>query len=100
MKLKFNSARRTDDSVIKLGDQDISCSECFKYLRSIVQKDGGVDKDVIHRIQTSWLKWRGAPEIICDRKVPLKLTCKFYCTTIRPAMLYSFECWAVNHVHE
>ncbi|KAK8949466.1 hypothetical protein KSP39_PZI006108 [Platanthera zijinensis] len=30
---------------------DISRSECFKYLRSIVQKYGGIDKDVTHRIQ-------------------------------------------------
>ncbi|KAK8918586.1 hypothetical protein KSP39_PZI021502 [Platanthera zijinensis] len=51
MKLKFSSMRTTDVFVIKLSDQDISRSECFKYLGSIVQKDGGIDKDVTHRIQ-------------------------------------------------
>ncbi|KAK8925796.1 hypothetical protein KSP39_PZI018370 [Platanthera zijinensis] len=69
MELKFSSTRRTDDLVIKLGDQDISRSECFKYLGSIVLKDGGIDKDVTHRIQADWLKWRGASGILCDRKV-------------------------------
>ncbi|KAK8954976.1 hypothetical protein KSP39_PZI002688 [Platanthera zijinensis] len=99
MKLKFS--RRSDDFVIKLGDQDISRSECFKYLGSIVQKDRDIDKDVTHRIiQAGWLKWRGASGILCDRKVPLKLKGKFHCTTIRPAVFYDSECWAVNCVHE
>ncbi|KAK8956622.1 hypothetical protein KSP39_PZI001194 [Platanthera zijinensis] len=44
MELKFSGARRTDDFVIKFGDQDISCNECFKYLGSTVQNDEGVDK--------------------------------------------------------
>ncbi|KAK8942392.1 hypothetical protein KSP39_PZI009234 [Platanthera zijinensis] len=56
MNLKFSSTRRTDDFVIKLGDQDISRSECFKYLGLVVQKDGGIDKDVTQRIQAGWLK--------------------------------------------
>ncbi|KAK8934793.1 hypothetical protein KSP39_PZI015152 [Platanthera zijinensis] len=51
MELKFSGAKRTDDFVIRLGDQDIFRSECFKYLGSIVQKDGGIDKDVTHRIR-------------------------------------------------
>ncbi|KAK8942385.1 hypothetical protein KSP39_PZI009233 [Platanthera zijinensis] len=96
MKRKFG-ARKTNDYVIKLGDQDISHNECFKYL---VQKDGGVDKNVIHKIQASWLKWRGAFEILCDRKVSLKLTGKFYHIAVRPTMLCDSECWAVNYVHE
>ncbi|KAK8944698.1 hypothetical protein KSP39_PZI008342 [Platanthera zijinensis] len=98
IELKFSSAR-TVDFVIELGDQDISRSECFKYLGSIVQNVGDIDKDVTHRIQAGWLKWRGAAGLLCDRKVPLKLKGKFFRTTIRPAMLYGSECWAVNCVH-
>ncbi|KAM2104272.1 hypothetical protein ACFX1T_002291 [Malus domestica] len=30
---------------------------------------------------------------------PLKLKGKFYRTTIKPAMLYDTECWAVKHQH-
>ncbi|KAK8926626.1 hypothetical protein KSP39_PZI018666 [Platanthera zijinensis] len=100
MELKFSSAKRTNDFVIKLGDQGISQSECFKYLGSIVQKYGDIDKDVTHKIQAGWLKWRGASGILCDRKVPLKLKGKFYRTAIRPVMLCGSECWAVNCVHE
>ncbi|KAM1624497.1 hypothetical protein ACFX2K_022671 [Malus domestica] len=31
--------------------------------------------------------------------MPLKLKGKFYRTTIRSAMLYGIECWAVKHQH-
>jgi len=37
---------------------------------------------------------------LCDKKVPLKLKGKFYRTTVRPALLYSTECWAVKSQHE
>ncbi|KAK8953995.1 hypothetical protein KSP39_PZI002179 [Platanthera zijinensis] len=62
--------------------------------------DGGIDKDVTHRIHAGWLKWRGESGILCDRKLPLKLKGKFYRTAIRAAILYGSECWAVNFVHE
>lgn len=39
------------------------------------------------------MKYKNALEIICDRKVPIKLKDKFYCTAIRHVLLYSTECW-------
>ena len=51
-----------------------------------------MDKDVLHRIQVGWLKWRNVLGLLCDRKVSLKLKGKFYRTVIRPAMLYGSEC--------
>jgi hypothetical protein len=44
------------------------------------------------------VKWRQASDILCD-KVPNKLKCKFYRTTIRPAMMYGAECWATKGQH-
>ena len=44
-------------------------SNHFKYLGSIIQKDGEVDSDVNHRIQAGWLKWRSAAEVLCDRNI-------------------------------
>ena len=49
-----------EQSVITLDSQQISVTECFKYLRSIIQKDGEIDGDVNHRIKTGWLKWKSA----------------------------------------
>ena len=67
--------------------------DTFRYLGSVLQKDGDIDEDVWHRISAGWLKWRQASGILCDKRVPQKLKGKFYRTAIRPAMLYGAECW-------
>jgi hypothetical protein len=36
--------------------QVVSKKDTFHYLRSMVQKDGDIDKDLSHRIKDSWLK--------------------------------------------
>jgi hypothetical protein len=55
MKCDFNSAMQEDD--VRLNGQLVPKKDTFCYLRSILQKDGGIDKDVSHRIKTDWLKW-------------------------------------------
>ena len=62
----------------------------FRYLGSVLQKDGDIDEDVRHRISAG---------ILCDKRVPQKLKGKFYRTTIRPAMLYGTECWPTKRQH-
>ncbi|PVH37302.1 hypothetical protein PAHAL_6G284100 [Panicum hallii] len=62
-------------------------------------KDGDIDEDVRHRISASWLKWRQASGVLCDKKVPQRLKGKFYRTAIRPAMLYGAECWPTKRRH-
>ena len=70
-------------------------SSHFKYLGSIIQKDGEIDSDV----QAGWLKWRSATGILCDRNIPLWLKGKFYLTAIRLALLYGIEYWAIKRHH-
>ncbi|KAL6503372.1 hypothetical protein OROGR_025295 [Orobanche gracilis] len=74
-------------------------STFFRYLGSIIQKDGELDGDVAHRIKTGWLKWKSATGVLCDPDMPHRLKGKFYRTTIRPALLYGTECWAVKRCH-
>ncbi|EYC36533.1 hypothetical protein Y032_0886g2861 [Ancylostoma ceylanicum] len=45
------------------------------------------------RINAGWMKFRATSGIICDRKVSDNLKSKIYRTVIRPAALYSSECW-------
>jgi len=35
------------------------------------QKGEEIDSDVNHRIQASWLNWRSATGVLCDRNIPL-----------------------------
>jgi hypothetical protein len=61
--------------------------DTFRYLGSMLQRDGDIDKDVSHIIKAGWMKWRQASSVLCDKRVPQKLKGKFYRTAIRPAML-------------
>jgi hypothetical protein len=73
--------------------------DTFRYLGSMLQKDGDIDKDLSHRIKAGWLKWRQVFGVLCDHRVSLKLKGKFYRTVIRPAMLYEAEYWPTKRWH-
>ena len=49
MECKFRKRRNNEQGVIILDGQQIPVS--FKYLGSIIQKDGEIDGDVNHRIK-------------------------------------------------
>ncbi|XP_075976493.1 uncharacterized protein LOC142976811 [Anticarsia gemmatalis] len=61
------------------------CSD-FKYLGSLIQSDGEIDRDVNNRINAGWMKWRQVSGTTCDPKMPLKLKGKIYKTVIRPVV--------------
>jgi hypothetical protein len=92
MKYDF-SATTQDEGNVRLDGQVVPKKDTFRYLGSMLQKNGDIDEDVSHRIKASWLKWRQASDVLCDPRVPLKLKDKFYRTVIRPAMLYGAEYW-------
>jgi len=71
-----------------LNGQEMPVSNHFKYLSSIIQKDGEINRNVNHRIQAGWLKWRSATGVLCDLNILLWLKGKFYRTAIRSALLY------------
>jgi hypothetical protein len=66
--------------------------DTFRYLESMLQKDGDIDEDVSYRIKAGWIQWRQASDVLCDPRVSLKLKGKFYRTTIRLTILYGAEC--------
>jgi hypothetical protein len=88
-----------EDGVVSLDGQVVAKKETFKYLGSMLQKDGDIDEDVRHKISVGWLKWRQASGVLCDKKVPQKLRGKFYRMTIRPTMLYGVECLPIKRRH-
>ena len=72
----------------------------FEFGDRTIQRDGEIDGDVNHLIQASWIKWRAATAVLCDRKFQSRLKGKFYRADIRPAMLYGTECWPVKKSFE
>ncbi|KAG2597229.1 hypothetical protein PVAP13_5KG193207 [Panicum virgatum] len=93
------STTRHEGGDVSLDGQVVIQKDTFRYLGSVLQKDGDIDEDVRHRISADWLKWRQASGILCDKRVPQKLKGKFYRTAIRPAMLYGAECWPTKRRH-
>ena len=81
-----------EEGNVSLEGQVVSKKDTFRYLGSMLQRDGDIDAYVSHRIKAEWIKWRQVFGILCDKRVPQKLKGKFYRTAIRPAMLYGAEC--------
>ena len=77
MECKFSKQGIPDYSIVTLDGQEIPMSSHFKYLGSIIQKDGEINSDVNHRIQAGWLKWRSVTGVLCDRNIPLWLKGSF-----------------------
>jgi hypothetical protein len=91
MKCDFSATTQEEEDV-RLDGQVVPKKDTFRYLGSMIQKNGDIDEDVSHRIKAGWLKWRQASGVLCDRRVSLKLKGKFYRTAILLAMLYGAEC--------
>jgi hypothetical protein len=93
MKCDF-SAMGYEDGDVSLDEQVVPKKDTFRYLGSMLQKEGDIDDDVSHRIKAGWLKWRQAAGVLYDPRVPHKLKGKFTGQqSSRLYMLYGAECW-------
>jgi hypothetical protein len=55
MKCDF-SATTQEEGDARLNCQVVPTKDIFRYLRSMLQKNGDIDEDVSHRIKADWLK--------------------------------------------
>jgi hypothetical protein len=58
MRCDFGNATHEEGDV-SLEGQVVPKKDTFRYLGSMLQKDGDIDADVCHRIKAGWMKWRG-----------------------------------------
>ncbi|XP_070050633.1 uncharacterized protein [Nicotiana tomentosiformis] len=56
LECKFSDGTHDADVEVKLDAQVIPKRASFKYLGSIIQGNGDIDKDVVHRIRAGWMK--------------------------------------------
>ena len=96
IRCRFSESYRNDEKTIKLDGQNVPKSERFRYLGSIIQNDGNVDGNVNYRIQTTWMKWRKASGVLCERTMSLHLKGKFYRIVVKSALLYGIEYWDIK----
>ena len=73
---------------IMLSGEVIKRVNQFRYLGSVLDEEGSIEKEVSHWIQAGWNNCRAASGILCDRRVPLKLKGKFHKMVVRPAMIH------------
>nr|XP_016443519.1 PREDICTED: uncharacterized protein LOC107768872 [Nicotiana tabacum] len=65
LECKFSDGTHDADVEVKLDAQVIPKRASFKYLGSIIQGNGDIDEDVVHRIRAGWMKWRLASGVLC-----------------------------------
>ena len=85
---------------LTMDNQELPTVSKFKYLGSIFDTEGGVERDCKHRVRLAWNKWRELTGVVCDKKVPLKLKHHLYETAIKPTLYYAGECWTLKRKNE
>ena len=66
MRCSFSTTRH-EEGEVSLDGQVVPERDTFRYLGSMLQKDGDIDEDVGHIIKIGWMKWRQASGILCDK---------------------------------
>ena len=82
---------RKQEASVKFVDtngKELKQVDCFKYLGTVMETEGGSNNAVKQRVKSAWMKWREMSGVICDRKMPKKLKSKIYKSVLRPVMLY------------
>ncbi|KAL6526475.1 hypothetical protein OROGR_015565 [Orobanche gracilis] len=83
MECRFSDNSDREAEMITFDGKVVHGSTFFRYLGSIIQKDGELDGDVAHRIKTGWLKWKSATGVLCDHNYSCIHSCQISRYAIR-----------------
>ncbi|CAG5055753.1 unnamed protein product [Parnassius apollo] len=98
-KTEYMACNSTDLTSLRIGDDTVECTDKFRYLGSVLDASGDIDRDIKARLSAAWAKWREVTSIICNPKMPVKLKGQIYKTIIRPVLNYGSEAWPVLERH-
>uniref|UniRef100_A0A0A9HNU0 Reverse transcriptase domain-containing protein n=1 Tax=Arundo donax TaxID=35708 RepID=A0A0A9HNU0_ARUDO len=62
----FSATRHEEQVEVSLDRQVVPQKDTFRYLRSMLQKDGDINEDVSYRIKTGWMKWHQASSVLYE----------------------------------
>lgn len=98
LKCKFSDVTHAAEVGMKIDAQVIPKRESFKYLGSIIHRDG--ELMMVSHIVWSWVgNMEAHLWVLCNKNVLPRLKGKFYRMVARPTLLYGTECWPVKNTH-
>jgi hypothetical protein len=59
-----------EDGDVSLEGHVVPKKDTFRYLGSMLHRDGDINEDVNHRVKAGWMKWCQASGVLCDKRVP------------------------------
>ncbi|CAG5055796.1 unnamed protein product [Parnassius apollo] len=79
-KTEYIACNSTDLTSLRIGDDTVERTDNFRYLGSVLDASGDIDRDIKARISAAWPKRREVTGVICDPKMPVKLKGQVYKT--------------------
>ena len=77
---------------VKLNGEELNNVDHVKYLGSVTDADGAIDRDVDLRVQAEWSRWIQLAGVVYDRKIPFRLIAKIYWAITRLTLTHGNEC--------
>lgn len=99
-KTKYLECNMAQGGDLFMQDYKLQKVDAFKYLGSYIAKDGGLEREIDHRIQAAWNNWKRTSGVLCDKKISARVKGKVYKTVVRPAFLYGAETWPLKKLQE
>ena len=95
---EYLTTRKTAEQT-KLNGEALMNVDHSKYLGSVINTDGTVNKVVDLRVLAAWSSWQKSTGVLYDKKMSLQLKSKVQEVITRPALTYGSEYWAMwsNH---
>ena len=76
--------------------EDVETVTKLSYLDNRINSRGGCEADVTSRTSIGWAKFRECHDLLCRKKLPLKIIGIVYKSCVRSAMLYGSETWCLG----
>ncbi|KAI5739477.1 hypothetical protein M8J77_019725 [Diaphorina citri] len=90
----------TPEENISINGKVIKTVQNFKYLGTVIQSNGQIDKDIQHRLNSASINFRNLYDRVWKpHELSLKTLLQIYETVVLSTLLYSSECWTTTTNH-
>ena len=83
-------------SPVMLGEQELSTTNTFTYLGSVVNTDGGAETDIQQRLCKARTAFKNLQAVWRSGQYTIRTKLHFYKSCILPILLYGSECWRMT----